>query len=189
MKDSVFFSYWIKHFYTKCIYQNLGHFLTVLFKSLYPYLILGILFCQSQSGMWKFSTMIVNLSTDPRVVLPISLHLLQGFLKIIYFTFLATLAFLCCAGSSLLWVGFLFFAVMPISLLTAVASLVAEHKLQACRLQQLQLSGSRACAQQFWCTDLVALPHVETSRTRGWTQVPCIGKQILKQLITRGVLF
>ena len=71
----------------------------------------------------KSLTMMVNLSTDPRVVLPISLHLLEEFLKnyLLYF-FGHTV-------SSVLCMGFLFFVVMPISLLTAVASLVAEHRL------------------------------------------------------------
>ena len=109
----------------------------------------------------KSLTMMVNLSTDPRVVLPISLHLLEELLKNYLLYFLGHTV------SSVLCMGFLFFVAMPISLLIAVASLVAEHRLQACRLQQLRLSGSRAWAQQFWCTCLVALPHVETSRTCG----------------------
>ena len=47
------------------------------------------------------------------------------------------------------------------------------------RLQQLQLPGSRAQAQQFWCTGLAAPHHVGSSQTRDQTQVPRIGMQIL----------
>ena len=51
-----------------------------------------------------------------------------------------------CAGFSLWW------------------PLVAEHGLQACRLQQLWLAGSRAQAQQLWHTGFVAPRHVGSSR-------------------------
>ena len=73
-------------------------------------------------------------------------------------------------------------------LLTAVASLVAEHGLQACGLQQLWLAGSRAQAQQLWYTGLVAPRHVGSSRTRARTRVPCIGRRILNHCTTREVL-
>ena len=51
----------------------------------------------------------------------------------------------------------------------------------------LQSTGSRcmgfsSCstqAQYLWCMGLVALQHVESSQTRDWTHVLCIGKQIL----------
>ena len=43
-----------------------------------------------------------------------------------------------------------------------------------CRIQAL---GRRL--QQLWHTGLVAPQHVESSRTRDWTHVPCIGGQIL----------
>ena len=61
-------------------------------------------------------------------------------------------------------------------LLTAVASLGAEHRLWMHRVQQL------------WHTGLVALQHVETSWTRDWTHVPCIGRRILIHFTTREVL-
>ena len=79
--------------------------------------------------------------------------------------------------------GLLFVAVRR--LLTAVASLVAEHGFQACGLQQLWHVGSRAQAQQLWLTDLVAPRHVESSRTRARTRVPCIGRQSLNHCATR----
>ena len=53
--------------------------------------------------------------------------------------------------------------------LIAVVSLVAEHGLQASRLQQLQHVGSV----------VVAHGHVGSSRTRARIRVPCIGRRIL----------
>ena len=90
------------------------------------------------------------------------------------FFFLAALGLCCCtrAFSSCSKQGLLFIAVQ---------SLVVEHGLQACGLQQLWLVGSRAQAQQLWCTGLVASRHVGSSRTRARTRVPCIGRQILNQ--------
>ena len=38
------------------------------------------------------------------------------------------------------------------------------------------------------CEGLVALQHVESSSTRGWTHVPCIGRQILIHCMTREIL-
>ena len=108
--------------------------------------------------------------------------------------------------------GLLFVAVL--GLLIAVASLVAEHGLQAWGLQQLQhasfsscsaralgravfsscgtwaqqlwLAGSRVQAQQLWHTGLVAPQHVGSSQTRDRTHVPCIGRRILNHCATRG---
>ena len=51
--------------------------------------------------------------------------------------------------------------------------------------QQLWLTGSRAQDQQLWCTGLVALWHMGSSRTRARTPVPCIGRQILNHCTTR----
>ena len=51
--------------------------------------------------------------------------------------------------------------------------------------QQLWLAGSRAQAQQLWCTGLVTLQHVGSSRTRARTRVPCIGRRILNHCATR----
>ena len=51
--------------------------------------------------------------------------------------------------------------------------------------QQLWFTGSRAQAQQLWHMDLVALRHVESSRTRARTRVPCIGRRILNRCATR----
>ena len=66
-----------------------------------------------------------------------------------------------------------------------VASLVAEHGLQVCGLQQLWLVGSRAQAQQLWHTGSVAPQHVGSSQTRAQTSVPCIGRQIPNHCTTR----
>ena len=110
------------------------------------------------------------------------LHLKKN--KYIYL-FLAVLGLHCCvwAFSSHGEQGLLFVAVR--GLLIAVVSLVAEHRLQARRLQQLWHTGSRAQAQQLWHTGLVAPQNVGSSRTRARTRVPCIGRRILNHCATR----
>ena len=106
----------------------------------------------------------------------------------ILFLFLAALGLHCWAWalSSFREQGLLFVAVR--GLLIAVASLVAEHGLQAHRLQQLWLVGCRGQAQQLWHTGLVAPQHVGSSRTRARTHVPCIGRRILNHCATREAL-
>ena len=99
-----------------------------------------------------------------------------------------TRAFSSCGERELLFGaerGLLFGAVR--GLLIAVASLVAEHGLQARGLQQLWLAGSRAQAQQLWRTGLVALLRVESPRTKARTRVPCIGRRILNHCATREI--
>ena len=104
-----------------------------------------------------------------------------------FFKFMAALGLRCCMrafsscgerGRFLQFCGFL----------VAVASLVAEHWLQAHGLQQLWLTGSRAQAQYLWRTGLVAPRHVGSSRTRARTHVPCIGNQSLNHCATREAL-
>ena len=112
------------------------------------------------------------------------------FYEFIYFIylFLAALGLCCCAqafSSCGEW-GLLLVAVR--GLLIAVASLVAEHGLQAPGLQQLWLVGSRAQAQQLWCMHLVALQHVGSSGTRARTRVPCTGRRILNHCATRDAI-
>ena len=46
-------------------------------------------------------------------------------------------------------------------------------------VQQFQLLGSTAQAQQLWCMGLVVLSHVASSLTRDRTRVSCISRQIL----------
>ena len=55
------------------------------------------------------------------------------------------------------------------------------------RAQQLWLTGSRAQAQQFWRSGLVALWYVGSSQTRDRTRDPCIGRQTLNHCATREV--
>ena len=88
------------------------------------------------------------------------------FINLFIYLFLAALGLRCCvqAFSSCGERGLLFVAVH--GLLTVVASLVAEHGLQARGLQQLWLAG------------LVAPWHVGSSQTRARTHVPCIGRWI-----------
>ena len=81
--------------------------------------------------------------------------------KFIYFIylFLAALGLRCCAQafSSCGEQGLLFIAVR--GLLIAMASLVAEHRLQACRLQQLQHVGSVVVAHGLQSTGSVVVVH------------------------------
>ena len=48
-------------------------------------------------------------------------------------------------------------------------------------------SGCRAQVQVLWCICLIALQHVGSSQTRGWTYVPCIARWILNHWTTREV--
>ena len=109
----------------------------------------------------------------------------MDFFGLFFSLFLAMLGLCCCAQSfsSCGEQGLLFVAVHR--LLTVVAPLVAEHRLQACGLQQLWLAGSRAQAQQLWHTGLVAPWHVGSSWNRDRTHVPCIGRWILNHCTTR----
>ena len=56
-------------------------------------------------------------------------------------------------------------------LLTAVAFSVAENRLSTCGSQTL------AQAQELQLMGTVALQHTESSWTKDWTHVPCIGRQ------------
>ena len=141
----------------------------------------NILFYRSYSMIWRSSG-------DFPTVLQCYIALV-GFFKINLFTYLymAALGLGCCmqASSSCSERGLLLVSVH--GLLIVVASLVAEHGLQVRGLQQLWLVGSRAQAQQLWRTGLVALQHVGSSRPRGRTRVPCIGRWILNHCATREV--
>ena len=103
--------------------------------------------------------------------------LFHFFFFLIYFIylFLATLGLHCFrwAFSSSGERGLLFIVMRM--LLIAVASLVGEHRLQACGLQQL------------WPMSLVAPRHVGSSSTRDQTRVPCSGRWILNHCVTREV--
>ena len=50
---------------------------------------------------------------------------------------------------------------------------------RTCRLQLLQLPGSRAQSQYMRHTCFISPRHVEPFQTRDWTCAPCIGKRIL----------
>ena len=86
-------------------------------------------------------------------------------------------------------------AVVPgLLLLPAVACLAASTGSRALRLQQLQLTGSRAQAQELWHTSLVA-PRCVGSAGPGiepWSiylsiylRAPCIDRWILNRWTTR----
>ena len=74
--------------------------------------------------------------------------------------------------------------------LLKVASLVAYHGLQSKWAQQFQHTGSvvAACGLSSCGTWLSCSMHVEYSRTKDQTCVPCIGRQILNHWTTRAVL-
>ena len=69
--------------------------------------------------------------------------------------------------------------------LTVVASLAAEHRLPARRLQQSWPAGSRAQAQQLWRMGPAAPRHVGSSWTRARTRVLCTGRRIPNHSATR----
>ena len=80
-----------------------------------------------------------------------------------------------CTGFSLQW----------LLLLQSTGSRCTGFSSCGTRAQQLWLVGSRVQAQQLWCTGLVALWHVGSSRTRAQTRVSCIGRRILSHCATR----
>ena len=96
-----------------------------------------------------------------------------SFLKNIFISlFLATLRLHCCAASFLLW---------------SLGSRCEEFSSCSSRLTSC---GSQALEHgwQLWCTGLIAPRYVGYSPTRDWTDVPCIGRQILNHWTTREVL-
>ena len=86
------------------------------------------------------------------------------------------LGLLCCLGFSLIERQTFIEVQRPLSV---VASLVAEMGFSVLRLQESQLLGSKAQAQQLWPTGLVAPWHVRSSHIRHRTHVSFIGRQIL----------
>ena len=101
------------------------------------------------------------------------------------------------------WLHWVFIAVRPFpscselgllfnvvyGLLIALASLVAEHRLWAQRLQQLHLTLSGVWTQQLRYLGLVALQHVESFQTRNRTHILYTSRRILNHCTTREVLF
>ena len=116
------------------------------------------------------------------------------FLKFIYFIylFLAVLGLRCCAQSfsgcskwGPLFVAVCIFSLRWFLLLWSTGSRRAGSVVVARGLQQLWLTGSRAQAQQSWCTGLVAPRLGGSSCTRAQTRVPCIGRRFLNHCATR----
>ena len=70
-------------------------------------------------------------------------------------------------------------------LLAALASLVAELRIQVCGLQYLWLVGLQVSAQQPWVKGLAAPWHVGSSSTRDQISVPCIARHILNHWTTK----
>ena len=101
------------------------------------------------------------------------------YLKFLFiYLFLAGLRLCCCVGFFSLAVSGGYPLVEVCRLLTAVASAVAELRLQVHGLQQWQLPGSGAQVQQLWCTGLAAPQYVGSLRTRDGTHVFCIVRWI-----------
>ena len=129
--------------------------------------------------------MILQGSHIPHIQLPLFL-----FFKIIIFIwlFLAVLGLCCCTGFPLVAASGGHSLVALCRLLLAVASFVAEHRLQGVQTSIMWLLGSRARTEQLQCTGLVAPQHVGSSQIRDQTHVTCIGRQILNHWMTREVL-
>ena len=109
--------------------------------------------------------------------LPVSLKEVISYKKINLFIYLfqAALGLRCCTwafsscgergrGYSLLWCAG--FSLRWLLLLQSTGSRCAGFSSCGMWAQQLWLVGSRAQAQQLWCTGLVALLHVGSSQTR-----------------------
>ena len=80
-----------------------------------------------------------------------------------------------CAGFSLRW----------LLLWRSAGSRCAGFSSCGTRARQLWFVGSRAQAQQLWCTGLAAPWHVGSSQTRALTRVPCVGRRIPNHCATR----
>ena len=80
-----------------------------------------------------------------------------------------------CTGFSLQW----------LLLLQSTGSRHTGFSSRGTWAQQLWHAGSRAQAQQLWCTGLVAPWHVGSSQTRARIRVPCIGRRILNHCTTK----
>ena len=102
------------------------------------------------------------------------------FKKDVFILFLAVVSLSCCtwAFSSCSERGQAGAVVVVHGLLAAVASLLWSTGSRVLGLQKLELPGSRAQAQQWWCTGLIVPRHVGSSQPRDGTCVSCVGRQI-----------
>ena len=108
-----------------------------------------------------------------------------SFLRFIYFIciILATLGLHCCPRAFSSWGKWELLFVAVLRLLTVVASLVVEHRLQEHTLQELWCRGSivvepgLSCSVACW-----------SSWTRDQTHVSCTGRRILYHWATREAL-
>ena len=83
-----------------------------------------------------------------------------------------------CAGPWLLPVGF-----------SLIVASMGYSLLQSAGARQVGFCDWSTRAQKLCFAGLVAVWHVESSQTRDWTRVPCIGRQILTHCITQELLF
>ena len=136
---------------------KLSHILLLQLKTLFPSLF-----------AWQVTSSLLGLHFEVMSESPsftIQSEVLSSFLERICF-FLVALSLCCCvwAFSSCSKQGLLILEVHGLP--TAVASLVAEHRLQAHRLQER------------WCRMLSHSAACGFSRARDWTCVPCTHRQI-----------
>ena len=85
----------------------------------------------------------------------------------------------CCTGSPLVAESGGLSLVAAHRLLTVAASLVAELGSRVHGLQELRLLGLEHRLSGLWHMGLVVLQPVGSSRTRGRTHIPYIGRQII----------
>ena len=83
----------------------------------------------------------------------------QHFINLFIYLFLAALGLRCCVRASSSCGERGLFVVVVCGLLIAVASLVVEHRLQVCRLQQLWHTGSGAVACRLQSAGSVVVVH------------------------------
>ena len=95
------------------------------------------------------------------------------------------LGLLCCSGFFLAGVSRGYSLVVVYRLLIALACLLWSTGSGVLGLQKLELPGSRAQAQQWWCTGLIVPRHVGSSQTRDQIRVSCIGRWTLYDWVTR----
>ena len=104
----------------------------------------------------------------------------KDFLKYNFiYSFLIALGLHCCTGFSLVVVSGDYSSCSAQASHLCGFSCLRSMGSRALRLQQLQLRGSRAQAQQLWHPGFVSPWHVGSSWTRDQTCVSCIGRWIL----------
>ena len=137
-----------------------------------------------QFQIYRKIEMILQSFRIPHIQLPLFLFFL---IMIFIQLFLAVLGLCCCTGFPLVATSRGYSLIAVYRCLIAVASFVAEHRLQGVQTSIVWLLGSRAQAEQLRCMGLVVPQHVGSSQIRDQTHVTHIGRQILNHWTTREV--